>query len=113
MGSFRDLEWLGVDWEKPVRRQSEHFADYAKLLERLIDDGLCLPGLHEPRRDPRSHRASRGRGRAWPRDPDGVPLYPGLDKALAPANASGASPTATPSPGGSTRKLPSRAWASR
>lgn len=31
-----DLSWLGLEWEKPVRRQSDHFADYAKALERLI-----------------------------------------------------------------------------
>lgn len=30
-----DLIWLGLDWEEPVRRQSEHFADYAGVLERL------------------------------------------------------------------------------
>lgn len=30
-----DLIWLGLDWEEPVRRQSEHFADYARVLERL------------------------------------------------------------------------------
>ena len=30
-----DLIWLGLDWDEPVRRQSEHFADYAGVLERL------------------------------------------------------------------------------
>ena len=30
-----DLIWLGLDWEEPVRRQSEHFDDYARVLERL------------------------------------------------------------------------------
>ena len=33
---FDDLIWLGLDWELPVRRQSEHFDDYARVLERLI-----------------------------------------------------------------------------
>ncbi|MES1150955.1 MAG: glutamate--tRNA ligase family protein, partial [Dongia sp.] len=23
-----DLAWLGLDWERPVRRQSDHFDDY-------------------------------------------------------------------------------------
>jgi len=35
-----DLIWLGLDWEEPVRRQSEHFADYAGVLERLIGLGV-------------------------------------------------------------------------
>lgn len=37
---FEDLEWLGVRWEKPVRRQSEHFADYARALAALRARGL-------------------------------------------------------------------------
>src|SRR5690606_20749041 len=37
---FEDLRWLGLDWEEPVRRQSEHFADYAAALDRLIEAGL-------------------------------------------------------------------------
>ncbi|MBR9824258.1 MAG: tRNA glutamyl-Q(34) synthetase GluQRS [Alphaproteobacteria bacterium] len=32
---FEDLIWLGLDWPEPVRRQSEHFADYDSALERL------------------------------------------------------------------------------
>ena len=35
-----DLAWLGVAWETPVRRQSEHMADYARVLQQLIDRGL-------------------------------------------------------------------------
>src|SRR5690606_32955834 len=30
---FDDLAWLGLEWEKPVRRQSAHFADYRDALE--------------------------------------------------------------------------------
>jgi glutamyl-Q tRNA(Asp) synthetase len=37
---LEDLAWLGLDWEKPVRRQSEHFADYAKALDALREKGL-------------------------------------------------------------------------
>ncbi len=32
---FDDLIWLGLDWPLPVRRQSEHFADYDAVLEKL------------------------------------------------------------------------------
>lgn len=35
-----DLAWLGLDWERPVRRQSEHLADYAAALDRLRARGL-------------------------------------------------------------------------
>lgn len=36
---YADLDWLGVCWETPVRRQSEHLADYAAALARLIEIG--------------------------------------------------------------------------
>lgn len=32
---YEDLAWLGLTWEKPVRRQSDHFADYEKALDIL------------------------------------------------------------------------------
>lgn len=37
---FEDLAWLGLDWETPVRRQSEHLADYDAALERLREMGV-------------------------------------------------------------------------
>lgn len=37
---FEDLAWLGIDWETPVRRQSAHFAEYARALQALIGRGL-------------------------------------------------------------------------
>jgi glutamyl-Q tRNA(Asp) synthetase len=81
-GIYRDLEWLGIEWDGQVRRQSEHFAEYGRLLERLIAEELVYPAFMS-RGEMRAHIAeAEGRGRTWPRDPDGVPLYPGLDKAL-------------------------------
>jgi len=35
-----DLEWLGLTWETPVRRQSDHFDDYAAALEKLREKGV-------------------------------------------------------------------------
>lgn len=79
---YRDLEWLGLQWEEPVRRQSEHLPDYRRALDRLIADDLVYPAFMS-RGEVRAYIAERqDRGRAWPRDPDGAPLYPGLDKAL-------------------------------
>lgn len=37
---FEDLAWLGLDWEQPVRRQSDHMADYGAVIERLDAMGL-------------------------------------------------------------------------
>jgi len=81
-GIFRDLEWLGLEWERPVRRQAEHFADYQAVLDRLIREELVYPAFMS-RGEIRAFIAdSEKRGRDWPRDPDGVPLYPAADKAL-------------------------------
>lgn len=38
-----DLAWLGLDWDGPVRRQSEHFADYREALARIEAAGLLYP----------------------------------------------------------------------
>lgn len=70
---YEDLAWLGLTWETPVRRQSEHFDDYARALERLDARGLlfacdCTRG--------EISRTTAGQ-KDWPRDPDGAPLYPG------------------------------------
>ena len=40
---LEDLAWLGLAWEGPVRRQSEHMDDYANALDRLDAEGLIYP----------------------------------------------------------------------
>ncbi|WP_374466004.1 tRNA glutamyl-Q(34) synthetase GluQRS [Ferrovibrio sp.] len=40
---FEDLAWLGLTWEQPVRRQSEHFVDYRQALDALHEQGLLYP----------------------------------------------------------------------
>ena len=37
---LEDLAWLGLQWETPVRRQSEHMADYEAALDKLRAQGL-------------------------------------------------------------------------
>ena len=37
---IEDLAWLGLDWDGPVRRQSEHLADYASVIDALNGQGL-------------------------------------------------------------------------
>jgi glutamyl-Q tRNA(Asp) synthetase len=78
---YEDLAWLGLAWQAPVRRQSEHFAAYRAALDRLIAMGLVYPSF-ESRAEIARLVAARERAGAWPRDPDGVPLYPGTAKAL-------------------------------
>lgn len=72
-----DLDWLGVPFERPPRRQSEHFADYQAALDRLRAEGLAYPATLS-RGAVRDHVAAfeRRTKRPWPRDPDGAPLYP-------------------------------------
>jgi len=38
-----DLAWLGLDWDGPVRRQSEHLDDYRRALARLEAIGVLYP----------------------------------------------------------------------
>ena len=40
---YEDLEWLGLVWETPVRKQSEHMADYNVALKKLSIKGLIYP----------------------------------------------------------------------
>lgn len=39
-GILEDLAWLGLGWETPVLRQSDHLADYERALDRLTARGL-------------------------------------------------------------------------
>jgi glutamyl-Q tRNA(Asp) synthetase len=78
-----DLAWLGIAWESPVRRQSEHLADYREALEKLSAQGLVYPSF-ESRAEIASLVAEREAQAPWPRDPDGAPLYPGTAKLLSP-----------------------------
>ena len=76
-----DLAWLGLSWEEPVRRQSEHFDDYRRALIRLARRIPLYPARMS-RQEIRDFvsRHEHETGAAWPRDPDGSPLYPGLDR---------------------------------
>jgi glutamyl-Q tRNA(Asp) synthetase len=71
-GIDEDLAWLGLSWEKPVRRQSEHFEDYRSAFRRLAQRDLVYPCFCS-----RKDIAAGSAGRDLPRDPDGTPLYPG------------------------------------
>lgn len=72
---YEDLAWLGVRWQDPVRRQSEHFDEYASAVARLEAQGLLYPSF-ESRSEIGALVAECEKRGPWPRDPDGVPLYP-------------------------------------
>jgi glutamyl-Q tRNA(Asp) synthetase len=78
-----DLTWLGLCWEKPARRQSEHFTEYRAALEKLTALGLIYPAF-ESRAEIARLIAEQEKRAPWPRDPDGAPLYPGTARALSP-----------------------------
>lgn len=69
---FEDLAWLGLEWEQPVRRQSDHFEDYRVALGKLEDLGVLYPCFCT-RREIQEEIARAGNA---PQGPDG-PLYPG------------------------------------
>ncbi|MDE1148643.1 MAG: tRNA glutamyl-Q(34) synthetase GluQRS [Azospirillaceae bacterium] len=69
---IRDLTWLGLSWPEPVRRQSEHMADYRAALDRLAGLGVIYPCFCS-RKDIQEEIARAG---AAPHGPEG-PLYPG------------------------------------
>jgi len=86
---LEDLAWLGLSWEIPVRRQSEHFDDYRNALDALKDKGLLYPcfctrkeimaeiehSAHAP------HDVPIGLAMGPDIGPDG-PLYPGTCRGL-------------------------------
>jgi glutamyl-Q tRNA(Asp) synthetase len=78
---YEDLGWLGIDWETPVRRQSEHLSQYREAVASLTAQGLVYPSF-ESRAEVTQMVAARDAHRPWPRDPDGAPLYPGTAKSL-------------------------------
>jgi glutamyl-Q tRNA(Asp) synthetase len=74
-----DLTWLDLTWPTPVRRQSEHFDDYAAALGQLDGAKLLYPCFCT-RAD---IRAEIARSPTAPHGPDG-PVYPGTCRGIAP-----------------------------
>lgn len=84
-GIQEDLAWLGLAFDEPARRQSDHLGDYEKALTALIDRGLAYPAFMT-RGEVRARVSQQeAAGRPWPRDPDGTPLYPTDERQLAAA----------------------------
>jgi glutamyl-Q tRNA(Asp) synthetase len=84
---YEDLAWLGISWNERVRRQSEHLNDYRAAIAKLDAEQLLYASF-ESRSEINALVAEREREGPWPRDPDGVPLYPGRASTI-PAAESG------------------------
>lgn len=83
-----DLTWLGIPFERPVRRQSEHFTLYREALDRLKAMGLVYPAFLTRGEVKARVSAFEREGGLWPRDPDGAPLYPTEERSLGEAERS-------------------------
>lgn len=72
-----DLRWLGLEWEEPIRRQSEHFSSYQEVLNILRKQDLLYPCFCT-RKEIMDEIDSAG---VAPHGPDG-PIYPGTCRKL-------------------------------
>jgi len=70
---LEDLAWLGLTWEQPVRRQSEHMTDYQRGLDRLTELGVIYPCF--------CTRKDIADAPIAPHGPDGM-IYPGTCRHL-------------------------------
>lgn len=86
-GIHDDLAWLGISFSPDARRQSEHFDDYRRALDRLDALGLVYPCFcsRQEVKDAVQRREAET-GMPWPRDPDGAPLYLGMCRLLSEAD---------------------------
>jgi glutamyl-Q tRNA(Asp) synthetase len=74
---YDDLTWLGLEWETPVRRQSDHFPEYRAALERLVARGVmyrCFKTRRELMED--IARAPHGAGEGGQGVPYAGPAVP-------------------------------------
>ena len=74
----RDLAWLGLEWERPVRRQSEHLGDYLAGLEQLQAGGFVYPCFCTRREIEAAASAPHGSAGA---------IYPGICRSLSASEA--------------------------
>lgn len=76
---LEDLAWIGLEWELPVRIQSEHFRDYDDNLDRLRAANAIYPCFC-------SRKTAQQNGLPA-QDPDGQPLYGGTCRGLSAEDA--------------------------
>jgi glutamyl-Q tRNA(Asp) synthetase len=77
-----DLEWIGFEWDEPPMRQSGQFERYSGVIDDLFDEGLAYPSLLTRREIAETVESITSGGESWPADPDGAPIYPGMERKL-------------------------------
>ncbi|MEZ5878940.1 MAG: tRNA glutamyl-Q(34) synthetase GluQRS [Tepidamorphaceae bacterium] len=75
---LEDLDWLGIRFDAPPLRQSDHFPTYAKAADMLRGKGLLYPCFASRSQINEAVSGIEASGREWLRDPDGSPHYPGI-----------------------------------
>ena len=73
-----DLTWLGLDWDGPVRVQSQHLPEYRATLDALDARGLLYPCFCSRA----TIMAEIAASASAPHAPDGSPRYPGTCRRL-------------------------------
>jgi len=87
---LEDLAWLGLEWEQPILRQSEHFDRYRAALSRLQEMGLVYPCFctrADIRREIEAAASAPHGPLPGSSDPMGSPIYPGTCRGLPAAEA--------------------------
>ncbi|MBO39824.1 MAG: tRNA glutamyl-Q(34) synthetase GluQRS [Rhodospirillaceae bacterium] len=74
---YEDLNWLGLKWEEPVRRQSNHLTDYTAALNTLSNLNLTYPCFCTRKEINKEIQRAGGA----PHNAD-VSVYPGICKLL-------------------------------
>ncbi|HET6469743.1 MAG TPA: tRNA glutamyl-Q(34) synthetase GluQRS [Geminicoccaceae bacterium] len=80
---YEDLAWLGLSWDEPVRRQSDHLDTHRQALDELRHLGVAYPCFCS-RKQIRAEIEEAGRA---PHGPSGEPVYPGICRDLDRAEA--------------------------
>ncbi len=75
---LQDLDWLGLDWDGEIRRQSQHLPEYRTALDRLAARNLIYPCFCTRTAILREIAGSA----SAPHAPDGSPVYPGTCRVL-------------------------------
>ena len=85
---YEDLAWLGIKYQKNVRRQSDHFNNYEIYIKKLRDLNLIYPCWATRSEIKREIKKKLNNLSAWPIDPDGQYIYPGIYKNISKAKRS-------------------------
>ncbi|HEY9078825.1 tRNA glutamyl-Q(34) synthetase GluQRS [Magnetovibrio sp.] len=92
---YEDLAWLGLEWEQPVRRQSDNLADFESALDRLNRMGLLYPCFCTRADIKAEIEAANGAPHLVASGPDG-PIYPGTCLMLSDAERKARADSGTP-----------------